>query len=366
MQKIFFTVGPSQLYPTAKKHIQNALKEDICSISHRSEKFREIYGDTVAALKSLLNIPENFEIFFLSSATEAMERVIQNCVGKNSFHFVNGAFSKRFFEISGQLGKDAKKHEAALGRAFDFKQIEIPRETELICCTQNETSGGTSIPLEDIYAAKKSHPDKLIAVDIVSSAPYCKLDYSLVDCAFFSVQKGFGLPAGLGVLIVNEKCLEKSERLEKEGACVGSYHRFSEMKKQGEKNQTKETPNVLGIYLLGRIVRDMLELGIERIRKETEEKAGMVYDFFDNHPRFKPFISEKNNPASPAGGRSQTVIVIGTPDGSKEIVEKLKKKGMIVGTGYKDHKDTQIRISNFPAHSVEDIKNLLKEFKNIN
>ena len=37
----------------------------------------------------------------------------------------------------------------------------------------------------------------------------------MIDTAFFSVQKAFGLPAGLGVWIANEKCLEKAKRLAK-------------------------------------------------------------------------------------------------------------------------------------------------------
>jgi phosphoserine aminotransferase len=358
MSKIFFTVGPTQLYPTVKKHILQALKEDIGSTSHRSEQFQKIYSETASSLKELMCIPDDFQIFFLGSATEAMERIIQNCVKEHSFHFVNGAFSKRFFEISRQLGKNSQQIESAAGDGFNFREISVPEKAEMICLTQNETSTGTSIPMKEISKLRKRYPDKLIAVDIVSSAPYAAIDFESVDCAFFSVQKGFGLPAGLGVLIVNRNCLRKSEELEKNGVSTGSFHSFSSLRKYAESNQTSETPNVLGIYLLGKVARDLFEYGIERIRKETDAKAKMIYGFFEKNTEYSPFISDEKN-------RSKTIAVINTPDGSRNIIENMKKNNIFVSTGYKENKKTQIRIANFPAHSLSDTEYLLQELSKL-
>ena len=39
MKPIFFTPGPSQLYPTCQTHVEKAFEENIPSISHRGEKF---------------------------------------------------------------------------------------------------------------------------------------------------------------------------------------------------------------------------------------------------------------------------------------------------------------------------------------
>src|SRR5579884_2196118 len=107
MNKTFFTPGPSQLYPTIEKHISEALEQHIPSISHRSTKFKEIVKETVSNLRNVLTIPEDYHIFFLSSATEAMERVIENCVEKKSFHLVAGSFGDKFYEIAKDLKKDA-------------------------------------------------------------------------------------------------------------------------------------------------------------------------------------------------------------------------------------------------------------------
>ncbi len=350
---VYFTPGPSQLYPTVKGHILKALEDDIPSLSHRSEKFHEFVKDSYISLRKLLSIPEDYSIFYTASATEAMERIIENCVAKKSFHFVNGSFAKRFYQIAKDLKKEPEAKFFDVGKAFNCSDVSIHRNTELIAITQTETSGGVSIPLKDIYALRKQHPQALITIDIVSSIPYVNLDYSKLDCIFFSVQKGFGLPAGLGILIVSPRAMDKALFLMQKGFNVGSYHKFHTLKEQGDKFQTIETPNVLGIFLFHKVLQDFLEVGIETIRKQTEEKATTLYDFFDNHRTLQPFVSEKKY-------RSKTVVIIGTPDGSKPILAKLKEHGYVVGSGYGEMKENQIRIANFPAHSTNDMKHLLQ------
>ncbi len=65
----------------------------------------------------------------------------------------------------------------------------------------------------------------------------------------------------------------------------------------------------------------------------------------------------------PKGFQSETVIVAKTPNGSKGIVEKLKKGGFLVAFGYAWEKDVKIRIGNFPQHTLNDVKSLIKKMK---
>lgn len=348
-----FTPGPSQLYPTVYGHVNTALAKNIGSISHRSKAFEEIFRAASESLRILLNIPRTHHIFFISSALEAMERIIENCVEKQSFHYVNGAFSKKWYEYAGQLGKKPEKKEIPFGQGFSFDSERIPKHTELICITHNETSTGVALGLKDIYALKKQYPNIPIAMDIVSSAPYSDIDFHYIDMAFFSVQKGFGMPAGLGVMIVNDGALEKAKSLQSRGISIGGYHGFPVLWKMAEKFQTPETPNVLALYVFGKVCGDFLKKGIGKIRKQTDEKTRMLYDFFDAHEEYKPFIKEKKF-------RSPTTIEIEVQGKSDEIVKRLSKKGIIVGKGYGDFKDSHIRIANFPAHTKREVKRIIE------
>ena len=340
-----FTPGPSQLYFTVADHVRQAFKEGIPSLSHRSKKFEQISQQTTEGLRALLKVPNGYEIFFTASATEVWERIFQNLVEETSFHLVNGSFSKRFHEIGVQLNKTSRKSEVPAGQGF-HAETEIPTDIELIAVTHNETSTGVALPLDLFSKLKAKNPDALIAVDAVSSLPYPDFDFNAIDTLFFSVQKGFGMPAGLGVWMVNERCMAKSESLTAKNISTGSYHNLATLSAHAKKHQTPETPNVLAIYLLGQVIADFLRRGIDTIRRETEYKAAVLYNALEQHSLIEPFVKEKEF-------RSKTVIVADCGERTADLSAFLSSKGLDAGDGYGPAKKTQLRFANFPAHSKE-------------
>ncbi|MEM6844364.1 MAG: aminotransferase class V-fold PLP-dependent enzyme [Bacteroidota bacterium] len=345
MKQIFFTPGPAELYFTVESHVKKALAEQVPSISHRSTRFQSIFQEAEENLRNLLGLPDNYYVFFTGSATEIWERLIQNLVAEQSYHYVNGAFSNRFYKITQELGRSPIAQAAEEGDCAIVDPDQIPTDTELVAFTQNETSTGAAQPLEDIYRIRKSHPNAIIAVDAVSTLPYIDLDYAQIDTTYFSVQKGFGLPAGLGVWLVNDRCLAKAEQLVQKQS-IGSYHSLPSLLEKARKQQTPETPNVLGIYLLAKVAGDMLTKGMEMIRNETKFKAGMMYQTLLEHPDFTPFVRNEKY-------RSKTVIVAETKKPSSEVMEKLQTDNLVIGKGYGHFKSKHIRIANFPTHSKE-------------
>ncbi len=355
-KKIYFTPGPSQLFYSLPFHIKNALEKDIGSISHRSKEFQNIFQDTRNNLSDLLDLPDGYEIFFTGSATEIWERLLQNLVTQHSHHFVNGSFSSKFYEFTKKLNIRSTSSKADLGK--EFENFEVPEDTELISITVNETSTGYTFDKRKMEEVRNANPNALICWDVVSITPAVKLDFSLCDTAYFSVQKCFGLPAGLGVWIVNEKVLQKAEQKSRVSS-IGTYHDLLTLKKYGDKNQTPETPNVWNIYLLNGVIQDMLARGIDQIRNDTIYKSTILYQSVEDHQFLSPAIDRKDN-------RSRTVCVANVMEKQSELLEYLATKGMIIGKGYGDQKDTQIRIANFPTHSREQVEMLtdyLKKFE---
>ncbi|WP_018479833.1 aminotransferase class V-fold PLP-dependent enzyme [Pontibacter roseus] len=357
--KIFFTPGPSELYPTVAAHMQSAMENKIGSISHRSQQFKEIYAHAVAGLRQLLQLPDNYEVLFLSSANEVWERAIQNLVKEESFHLVNGAFSKRFYEVAGELGRKASKHEVPFGEGYTPEQVAIPDAAELVALIHNETSSGVAIPADAISRFRQvAPPNALLFVDAVSSLPHPAFDYSQIDSIYFSVQKCFGLPAGLGVWLLNERCIEKAHALQRQGMSLGSYHSIPALLEKAKANQTPETPNVLNLYLLGQVVADMNSKGIATIRQETETKARLIYDFLESSENFTPAVQD-------ATFRSPTTIVANTEIPSSEINKRLAPFDMAIGSGYGSHKEAQVRIANFPAHSISQVEALVNRLEEL-
>lgn len=357
--KIFFTPGPSELYPTVPAHMAAAMANKIGSISHRSQQFKDIYAHAVNGLRQLLQLPDNWDILFLSSANEVWERAIQNCVEHESFHLVNGSFSKRFYEIAGELGRKAAKFEASFGEGFKVNNIQIPESAELVALVQNETSSGVSMTVSEINQFRtKVNQQALIFVDSVSSSPYPAFDFNQIDSTYFSVQKAFGLPAGLGIWLINDRCVAKAEALKSKGLPIGSYHSLPSLLSKARAYQNPETPNVLAIYLLGKVVEEMNHHGADTIRQETDAKAQLIYDYLASSQNFSIAVQE---PAH----RSPTTIIANTNVSSAEVIKKLAPFDMVIGSGYGSYKETQIRIANFPTHTMAQVQALVYKLKEL-
>lgn len=356
--KTFFTAGPAELYPKFEEYLQNAMDEQVGSISHRSGAFKKIYQHTDEQLRILLDIPVENAIMFTGTASEIWERMVLNCSELETFHLVNGSFSSKFQQYAAAIGRHTHVMKKGAGEGFVYSEIEVPSHAELICTTQNETSTGVQMREADIHKLKRSNNDKLLAVDMVSSAPIPALDFKVVDTAMFSVQKSFGMPAGLGVWIANEACLAKSESILAKGKSVGGHHDLPSLWSQSKEFQTPSTPNMLAIYILGKIAEDMNKIGIEVLRKETDKKAKKIYDYFEKKEGYGLGVSNENL-------RSRTVAVIDTPVASKEIIARIQENNMVIGSGYGAKKDSQIRIANFIATSMEQIEELLNVFDKI-
>jgi phosphoserine aminotransferase len=119
-----------------------------------------------------------------------------------------------------------------------------------------------------------------------------------------------------------------------------------------KKNQTTETPNVLGIYLLSCVVEDFLRIGITRIKQETEYKAALLYNALRSHPLATNFVKDTTI-------QSKTVIVAECGEHVSQIRKHLSNQGFHPGDGYGENKKTQLRFANFPAHSKEQYEHLV-------
>jgi phosphoserine aminotransferase len=358
MPNTYFTAGPSQLHPQYIQFHQQAMELNLGSMNHRSDAFRKVYQETDAQLRKLFNLPPTHAIYFTGSASEIWERMILNIVEQNSFHFVNGSFSQRFYKYSKLLGKNAIAAKAEHGKSFDFNSITIPENTELICTTQNETSSGVFIPSAILKKIKKNNPNALLCTDLVSIAPISTLDYSLMDSTFFSVQKAFGMPPGLGVWIVNDACLAKHKSMQEKNCAMGAHNTLDTFQKNYEKWETPSTPNIVAIYILGKIAEVFNNTGIENIRKEIAQKAKLLYAFAEQSKQFSAIVNDVD-------ARSESVIALHCKNGSAPIIAALKQKNLFVTSGYSAYKDAEIRIANFPTTSIADMQNLIAELNNL-
>jgi len=187
-----------------------------------------------------------------------------------------------------------------------------------------------------------------LAVDATSSMGGIYLDFNGADIWFASVQKCFGLPAGLGILVCSPAAVKRiKEQNEKD-----HYNSLMFMHEMMEKWQTPFTPNVLGIYLLKKVLK--AREGIEITNKIICNRQEDWIKFFKGSDRLRMLIQ---NPEV----HSRTVLAVsGDPQHIEKVKSNAKKKGLLLGEGYGTLKKDTFRIANFPAIKKKEIKELMK------
>jgi phosphoserine aminotransferase len=253
---ITFAPGPSKVYDSLPIYLKDAYQEGILSANHRSSAFMKLYQETEQLMRSKLHMPEDYTLLFTSSATENWEIISQSIVEQASFHIYSGSFGKKWIEFAKHILPATAGLKIEANQAIDLPSLQIAEEFDLIAITQNETSNASQVSNEMIEATRDKFPEKMIAVDTTSSMAGIELDFGLADIWYASVQKCFGLPAGLGILILSPTAIQKSERKGEKGR----YNSLSFMLENAASYQTHYTPNVLGIYLLNRVLKDIPEI----------------------------------------------------------------------------------------------------------
>ena len=314
-----------------------AVRTGIVSLNHRSAGFMAIVQETVRLLHEKLAIPAHYHIALVSSATECWEIVAQSLTAVASLHPYNGAFGKKWAEYAYRIDPPTGLSEA-----------------DVLCIVQNETSNGTQVSMDTLGQFRREF-SALIAVDAVSSMAGIQFDWTLADVWFASVQKCFGLPAGLAVLVYSPDALRRAEAIGENA----HYNSLLFIHENFAKFQTPYTPNGLGIYCLMRVLEQVPPIDV--VDAQTKKRAADWYRFFEQDRSASSAPTDRftlliNDPAI----RSDTVIAVeGTEADIKAVKVAAQQAGITLGNGYGDWKNTTFRIANFPAITDDEISILM-------
>jgi phosphoserine aminotransferase len=349
-----FYPGPSKLYPKVRDILLEAYDTGILSCNHRSEQGMELIAGAVAAAKKHLNIPADYHVYFTSSATECWEIVAQSLLREKVQFLYNGAFGKKWFKYA-VLNPSSEPNLKPRGSRFELNQgiseIEIDPENNCICAVTNETSNGSQISDNNLFMLRKENPKTLICLDATSGLGGRDFDISVADVWLASAQKCFGLPAGLGIMIVSPKAIEVAININERN----HYNSLLNIHENFLKSQTHYTPNMLGIYTF-KCLLDTLT-NISTIAENNKKRALYLYNLLEKNEQFSALIS---NPET----RSETVLTF-KHENPKSIIEKLKNKDITLGKGYAEWAENSFRIANFPAITDTEFETLIKTLKTI-
>lgn len=345
---ISFYPGPSRVYDEVPRYVKAAHKKGILSLNHRSEEFMKLYEKTVALMQEKLHVPSDYKVFFLSSATECWE-VIAQSLSHESHHIFNGAFGEKWFDYTKKINSAATAHMFDREELLDTSKYNFT-SGDLIAVTQNETSNGTQVAVTRIAELAQRHPHHLIAVDATSSMAGIELDFSTADIWFASVQKCFGLPAGLAIMVCSPRAIARALELNE----TNHYNSFTTLNAMAEKWQTSCTPNVLAVYLLMRVLKD--QDPIEIVSNKIIQRFQAWSKLLEVNLALQPLIRNE-------AARSYTVLAVEMKGGDLgKLKAQAKKSGFLLGEGYGNLKGNTFRIANFPALRRKEIQKLMRFF----
>ena len=352
MFKRLLTPGPTQVRPEILKELATP------QIHHRAPEFSELYGAIQPKLQQLL-YTENPVLLFTSSSTGAMEAAVTNLVAKRCLNLVNGAFSKRWHEITVGNGVPCDAYELPWNVAVKPEMVDEQLAAgayDAVTLVFNETSTGMMNPLREIAEVVAGYPDVFLLVDAVSGMAGAKIETDAwkLDFVLAGVQKAFALPAGLAVAAVSERALARANDVPPRSY----YFSLPKMHKSHLKNQTPSTPAIPHMYALDAQLDDMLAEGLEARFARHAKMAGIVQAWSKRHFDIYP----------EDGYWSQTLTCIENTRGIDvaALIKTLADDYNVrISNGYGDIKGKTFRIAHMGDTQVDEIEGLLKVIETV-
>jgi aspartate aminotransferase-like enzyme len=348
---MLFTPGPVKL----TDEIRMAQSQEM--ISHREQRWSDLYGSLVERFKGYTNSQEAYLV--TGSGTLGIEMNILNCVKRDDkmLTLANGEFGKRFAEIARVHCDSVEEHDNEVGKGWDLERakgiIDAAKGASVFGMVYNETSNGTRNNIRDIclYAKKKG---MRTIIDGVSAWPATELDMKAMGVDFFSTgsQKAIAAPPGITMIAVGR---EGAEFNEKRTDPIPSY--YMDMRKHRkfmvEKKQTPFTPAV-SLYFSLKAAFDHLDA--EGGPKGCEKRHRKASEFTQKW-------AEKNGMKVVAeqGFRSNTITALWT-DRAAEIKKQMRERYDIeIATGMGETKGKMVRICHIGNFTQEELELVLEK-----
>lgn len=268
-QQHLFIPGPTNV-PEQVRQAMNFPMEDM-----RSPDFGDFVHGLLGDLKKAFRTEQGRVFVFPSSGTGAWESAIQNTLQAGDKVLMSrfGQFSLLWVDMAERLGLEVEVIDAEWGKGVPVEEYaarlaaDKGHEIKAVFATQNETATGVTSDIEAVRKAMDAanHPAMLF-VDGVSSIASIEFEMAKwgVDLAVAGSQKGFMLPAGLGLLGVSDKALEANKRLSGIGM-ARCYFSFEDMIALNDTGYFPYTPATQLLRGLRSSLDMMLDSGMESI-----------------------------------------------------------------------------------------------------
>ena len=278
-----FSAGPGALPDSVLRQVQEAIVAlpetgiSVLGMSHRSDWFEQQLHDAENNLRSLLDIPKNYQILFLQGGSSLQFSMIPMAflrgTGKTAEYLETGYWSSKAPKEAVHEGNVhiAWSDKVAGFRSLpDWGQLQLDPKAAYLHYVSNETVEGLEF---------KSEPKGLsvpIICDMSSNLLARPVDISRFDLIYAHAQKNLG-PAGVTLVIVKDEFLACARN---DLPSMLNYHTHLSA------HSVYNTPCVFSIYVLNLVTQWMLREvgGLISMGELNNKKANLIYQALDQFP----------------------------------------------------------------------------------
>lgn len=353
MKKVHnFCAGPCVLPQQAIDAAIEALRDfkgtgiPVISISHRTKEWEAVMDECRALWRELLDIPEDYEILFLSSgASMEFLYVAMNFLEKKAGYLETGVWAKKALKEAKAFG-EAYAVASSADKIYSYipKGYEIPGDLDYFHITTNNTIYGTEIPYD------MDCPVPLIA-DMSSDILSRPVDVSKYAMIYGGAQKNVG-PAGVTFAIVRKDMLGKVSRY---------IPTMLDLRTHIDGKSMFNTPPVFAIFVMNETLKWVKEQGgVAEMNRRAKEKAALLYNEIDRNSLFRGTAAVED--------RSIMNVCFIMAEGKENLQDEFmtfaKERGM---NGIKGHRSVGgFRASIYnacPIESVQALVDCMQEFE---
>ena len=359
MRRVYnFSAGPAVLPEEVLKEAANEMLDyrgsgmSVMEMSHRSSSFETIIRNAERDLRTLLEIPEDYEVLFLQGGASLQFSMIPMNLMKQrkADYIVTGQWAKKAWKEAEKYG-EARVIASSEDRTFsyipDVSDLPISEDADYIYICENNTIYGTK------FHKLPDTKGKPLVADVSSCFLSEPADITKYGIMYGGVQKNIG-PAGVVIVIAREDLITDD--------VLPGTPTMLKWKTQADKDSLYNTPPCYGIYICGKVFKWLKKMGgLEEMQRRNIEKAKILYDFLDESKLFKGTVRKEDR------SLMNVPFVTGDKDMDAKFVKEATEAGFVNLKGHRTVGGMRASIYNaMPKEGVEKLVAFMKKFEKEN
>jgi phosphoserine aminotransferase len=356
MSRVYnFSAGPAVLPEEVLKEAADEMLDyrgcgmSVMEMSHRSKVYDDIIKTAEADLRSLLSIPENYEVLFLQGGASQQFAMIPMNLMKNKVadYIVTGQWAKKAYQeaqIYGKANKIASSEDKTFSYIPDCSDLPISPDADYVYICENNTIYGTK------FKTLPNTKGKTLVSDVSSCFLSEPMDVSKYGLVYGGVQKNIG-PAGVVIVIIRKDLITEDT--------LPGTPTMLKYKIHADAQSLYNTPPAYGIYICGKVFKWLKKQGgLSAIKEHNERKAKLLYDFLDESRLFKGTVRKEDR------SLMNVPFVIGDKELEALFVKEAEKAGLVSLKGHRSVGGMRASIYNaMPYEGVVALVDFMRKFE---